>query len=443
MGDIVKRKIYICITAVIGLLLLITALLCFHSIETQLKTLNINALRNDAGEIAAEIEHTKEYQYETDLPYAVIQNDGTVVYNKGTLLPNHINLHTLGTATTDFFTMPLLRDGVVFATLYVDIPPAYYGGSKNMIFLTLGLSILTAILALSLYFVLLSIIKNDIFRPVRQLHASTKDILTGRLDNPVKYDYDGEIGTLCHNFELMRNELRDSFAREQRLKDDEKLLMASISHDLKTPLATVQGYLESIYLDVVTDSADIKHYCKNALDKTVLLGNMTNDILEHSKAEMHQLSMRFVEVYTAEYFGNLCNTLKSDAQSRGFRLTYGTIPNFLISLDITRIAQLMENLVGNSIKYGKKDGNIEISFTEKDNFFFISVKDDGQGIAAEDLPFVFDKFFRGDKARTQSIAGSGLGLSIARYIVEQHGGKIECDSILGQGTSMEFCISLS
>lgn len=442
MGDIIRRKIYICLTAVIGMLLLITALLCFFIIKTQKHTLNVNALRVDAGKIAADIERTMVYQSVSDLPYAVILSDGTVAYNHGTSLPEYVNLHTLGSAYTEFFTMPLLKEGTQFATLYVDIPPRYYGGRKEDILFTSVIGLMTVVMALVLYFLIHSTIKNDIFKPVRQLHASTKDILNGRLENPVKYDYDGEIGMLCHDFELMRNELRDSLAREQRLKEDEKLLMASISHDLKTPLATVQGYLESIYLEIVTDKEDIKRYCQNALDKTVLLGKITNDILEHSKAEMHQLTMTYEEVYTVGYFSNLCNILKADAESHGFVLTYGAIPNFLISLDTTRIAQVMENLVGNSIKYGRKNGNIHISFYEKENYFCVKVEDDGQGIAAEDLPFVFDRFFRGDRARTQSISGSGLGLSIARYIVEQHGGKIECDSILGKGTCIEFCISL-
>ncbi|HKM34572.1 MAG TPA: hypothetical protein VJY54_07500, partial [Lachnospiraceae bacterium] len=100
MGDIVRRKFFIGMTAVIGLLLLITALLCINSIKTQLKTLNINALRNDAGEMAAEMERTKEYQSEADLSYAVILNDGTIAYNNGTSLRGHINLHTLGSANT-------------------------------------------------------------------------------------------------------------------------------------------------------------------------------------------------------------------------------------------------------------------------------------------------------------------------------------------------------
>lgn len=441
MGDIIGRKIMICLTAVIGLLLLITTLLCSYGIKTQQKNLDINTLRSDAGAIAAEIERMKEYKYDSYISYAVILNNGSIAYNNGTSLHGHINMHSIGSANTEFFTMPLLEDGVQFSTLYVDIPQNYYGGNKLIIFLWSILAILTTVIVFSLYIIILQTLKNDIFNPIRQLHASTKDILNGRLENPVIYDYDGEIGMLCHDFELMRSELKDSFSREQKLKEDEKLLMASISHDLKTPLATVHGYLESICLGVVTDNEDIKRYCHNALDKTILLGNMTNDILEHSKAEMHQLSMEFEEVYTAKYFGKLCDTLKADASSRGFTLTYGMIPNLIISLDTTRIAQVMENLVGNSFKYGKKDGNIEISFHEKDDNFFITVKDDGQGIAAQDLPFVFDKFFRGDKARTQSIAGSGLGLSIAKYIIEQHGGKIECDSILSHGTIIEFYLS--
>lgn len=440
MGDVVQHKIFICLTSIFGITVLTAVLLCIFQIKVQYDTADMHALRSDAGILINDIENSGDFKTDTTLEYAVILNNGTVVYNNGTRLNDHVNLHSLGSDLTDFYIVPLMKNESQYALLYIDISDKYYGKNRTAVLLWIFVSSAIIFISVIIYLMLLRVLKRDIFIPVYQLHTATRDIMNGKLDTKVEYDYDGETGTLCHDFELMRTELQDSFAREQKMKSDEKLLMASISHDLKTPLATVQGYLESICLDVVTDRQEIKRYCKNALNKTVLLGNMTNDILEHSKAELRQLTIEREEVYTGEYFGKLMQSLRSDADSRGMSLSYGDIPNIIISLDKTRIAQVMENIVGNSFKYGKSNGSIVINFRCDDRFFYVSVKDDGQGISAEDLPFVFNRFFRGDKARTQNVPGSGLGLSISKYIVGQHGGKIECDSILGQGTTIEFCI---
>ncbi len=441
MGDVIGKKIFRCIAAVLSLTILTAVLLCIFQIKVQYDTADINALRKDAGILIADIEGNDKFTADSDLPYAVILNDGSVAFNNGTKLHDFVNLHSVGSDSSGFYIVPLLKDGSQYALLYIDIPRSYYGRNKSEISAWIVVTSVIIISAVIVYLILLATLRKDIFIPVFQLHNATRDIINGNLETKVKYDYDGETGMLCHDFELMRTELRDSFTREQKMKDDEKLLMASISHDLKTPLATVRGYLESICLDVVTDMDDIKRYCTNALNKTVLLGNMTNDILEHSKAELRQLTIERKEVYTGDYFGKLMKSFKSDAESRGFLLTYGDIPNIIISLDTTRIAQVLENIIGNSFKYGKSSGRIDINFRYEYHFFYVSVKDDGHGISAEDLPFVFNRFYRGDKARTQNVPGSGLGLSIAKYIVEQHGGMIECDSILGCGTTIELSIS--
>ncbi len=440
MGDIVGRKITALLTAVIGVFTLMAALLCINTVIGCSKNVNENKLNVDVGLLAAELEKSDNYAQIGYYPfdYAVILTDGTVAFQKGTDYDGTVNLHALAGAGGKLYTMPLLRGGEQFATLAVRLDSAdYFDGSAAVLPITL--IILVLICAYAVYFAILKSIKNDIFVPIKQLHSATRDILDGKSGGAVKYDYDGEIGTLCHDFELMRTELNDSFAREAEMKADEKLLMASISHDLKTPLATVQGYLESICIGIVAED-EIKPYCQRALDKTVLLCKMTGDILELSKAELRQLSVQKKEVYSAEFFGRLAEGIAADAKSRGFTLEYGEIPNVIISLDETRIAQVMENLVGNSIKYGNEGGRINISFSLEGNFFHVLVCDDGPGIASEDLPFIFDRFYRGDKSRTMSISGSGLGLSIAKYIVEQHGGKIECDSVLGHGAAFEFRI---
>lgn len=440
MGDVIRRKITILTTAVMGILTLVTALLCITAVKERLTCINENKIRCDANMLASQLEDDR-LTYSPAFSYAVISSDGTVTIDENMNLEKKVNLHTLGTSGKKLYTVPLVKNGIQYATLAADISAGNYHAPLSKVIPELSAAIILLIISFAAFIMILKTLKNDIFSPVKQLHHATKSILDGDTGTKVRYDYDGEIGTLCHDFELMRAQLGDSFEREAQMKDNEKLLMASISHDLKTPLATVQGYLESICLDIVTGD-QAKQYCSRALDKTILLSKMTNDILEHSKAELKQLSINREEVYTEKYFSEMLDGLASDAKNRGFTLTYSEIPDMIISLDRTRITQVMENLIGNAIKYGHENGSINVAFSVQENFFHVSVKDDGQGIAAVDLPFIFDKFYRGDKARTMNVPGSGLGLSIAKYIITEHGGKIECDSVLGQGTCFEFCLQI-
>ena len=248
---------------------------------------------------------------------------------------------------------------------------------------------------------------------------------------------------MCHDFEKMREELLNSHKREQRLKEDEKILLASISHDLKTPLSSITGHVEGILLDVVTDEVEIKRYAQIIMNKASVLNVMIDDIMKHTKSELYQLSIELEETYTGVFFEEVVKELSDDAKQKGFDVKCNKIPNVILQMDKIRISEVLHNLLANSMKYGKKDGCITLIFQlleGKEKQFHITFKDDGYGIAASDLPFVFDKFFRGDKSRTQNIPGSGLGLSISKYIIEKHGGKIECDSILDYGTEINFFI---
>jgi signal transduction histidine kinase len=177
-----------------------------------------------------------------------------------------------------------------------------------------------------------------------------------------------------------------------------------------------------------------------------VLNKLIDDILEHSKAELNQLLFVKQEVYARDYFKNLLVGYQAEAQKRGSRFSYQLPDNVIVMLDPVRIAEILENLIGNSIKYGGKSVEVEVAFDiqmDAEQMLLIHVMDNGPGIDAADLPFIFDMFYRGNRARTQDIAGSGLGLHISKYIIEQHGGHIECDSIASVGTTIVFSIPLN
>lgn len=308
---------------------------------------------------------------------------------------------------------------------------------KVITLLLLLLVLVILILLLRIY----KIIKSDVFKPISEMHNSAKGILRGNLDDKVLYDYDGEIGEFSHDFEKMRDNLKDSRDNEAKLKRNEKELLACISHDLKTPISSISGYCEGIIDGVVKSEDDIKRYASIILKKARVLTKLIEDMLEYSKAEINEMTIRKEDVYSAQYFYNILEDLSLDVETKNRKfILNGKIPNVLINIDKKRIQEVMYNLVSNSIKYTEEKGIIEVSIEKIDGSLVVHVKDDGMGITADDIPNVFKKFYRGEKYRNMNIPGSGLGLSISKYIVEKHGGYIEINSSLKQGTEVIFSI---
>lgn len=170
-----------------------------------------------------------------------------------------------------------------------------------------------------------------------------------------------------------------------------------------------------------------------------MLNGLIDDILEHSKAQLHEFDIQKEECYSRDFLYGIVEEFKKDILKIGLEFKTNEIPNLLINIDQKRIRQVLQNLVGNAMKFTKK-GEVSIQFRYEEEKLFIAVQDTGVGISATDQSMIFEPFYRGEKARTLNIPGSGLGLSIAKYIVTQHGGRIFCDSVLNKGTTMEFYI---
>jgi len=293
---------------------------------------------------------------------------------------------------------------------------------------------------ISIMYILTRLIFKDILEPINKIHKVTNSIREGHLKERLYYDYDGEIGTLCHDFEGLRSDLEYSTENEKMLKEKEKLLMAYISHDLRTPIATISGYVEGIHNDIVKGDR-VHEYTAIILKKIGMLNSLIDDILEHSQAQLHEFEIKKCECYSRQYFEEIMMEAKQDVEKKGLVFSYSQIPEVLINIDGKRIKQVMQNLLGNAMKF-TNEGQISVNYTLVKNYLLIAVKDTGVGIAAIDIPMIFDEFYRGEKARTLNVQGSGLGLSISKYIVEQHGGRIECDSILDQWTEVQFSIPI-
>ncbi|MGH4123429.1 MAG: ATP-binding protein [Clostridium sp.] len=341
------------------------------------------------------------------------------------------------------YSTPLIINNKIVAIVRVIVPKSEVlniAERKDHRYIIWAVIISLIIIFCSIY-KMYKFITIDILSPISKMHKSSKSVLKGDFSEKVSYDYQGEIGEFSHDFEAMRDNLRKAKDLEEKLKKSEKELIACISHDLKTPIASISGYCEGIIDGVVKEERDIKRYSNIILKKARVLTKLIDDILEFSKAEINQMTINKEEIYWTDFFTEVLEELSMDVESTGRKLQLEKgLPNVIASIDKKRIEQVMYNLVTNSIKYTKCDGVITISVKRALGYLVISVKDNGVGIGESELPYVFNKFYRGEKHRNLDIPGSGLGLSIAKYIVEKHGGNIEIESSSQHGTEVTFSI---
>lgn len=454
MGDVIRKKLwrYDLISILLVLLLLCFLVsVAYHHIsyegDDREVRVKMNQLLVRLQQELWEDTDIAEKLPEAEFPYCILDYEGRVL---GTTMKDYpkgvtVDLSTIGSSR--YYMAPIVSGTQIKGMLLVDPSVERKNMLKGLLGKEIGIALLlfSAICLVKLWSG--NVMKKDVWNPISEIHKSTKSILNGNLEESIQYDYCGEIGTLCHDFEKMRDEIHDREVREQQASEKERVLYASISHDLKTPLAIIAGYLEQILYGVVTTPEQIRETAAHALTKAKLLNKLTEDILEHSKAQMNQLSIHKQEVYADTFFGELFKEYGQESVQQNYRFDYAKPPRVLILIDPDRIAQVVQNIVSNAVKYGGSNLRIEVEFEvleqEKEKkILIVSIRDSGKGIEATDLPFVFDLFYRGNKARTQNIPGSGIGLNISKYIVEQHGGSIECDSVVGVGTTVSFSIPL-
>ena len=271
----------------------------------------------------------------------------------------------------------------------------------------IGLSVLL-ILALTAGVMTIWIYRGTMV-PIKKLQVATKNIKEGNLDFTIDYDEPDEMGDLCRNFEDMRKRLKESTEEKMAAEKENRALISNIAHDLKTPITAVKGYSEGI-LDGVADTPEKQErYIRTIYNKANEMDRLLNELTE----------------------------------TRGIGLTYFNYAdeNIVIIADPEQLMRVVNNIVTNAIKYmDKQKGQINVRIKDVGDFIQVEIEDNGKGISARDLPYIFDRFYRTDSSRNSSTGGSGIGLSIVKKIIEDHGGKIWATSKEKTGTTMYFVI---
>ena len=286
-------------------------------------------------------------------------------------------------------------------------------------------------------------IYRSIATPLVKLKKATQNIKEGNLDFVLEVEGDDEFSELCRDFEEMRKRLKES-AEEKVLMDKEnKELISNISHDLKTPITAVKGYVEGI-MDGVADTPEkMDRYVKTIYNKTNEMDHLINELTFYSKIDTNRIPYTFSKLNVEDYFSDCAEEVGLELETRGIELVYANYGESggQVIADGEQIRRVIHNIISNAIKYmDKPKGIIQIRVKDVGDFIQVEIEDNGKGIAAKDLPSIFDRFYRTDVSRNSSKGGSGIGLSIVKKILEDHGGKVWATSRLGIGTIMYFVL---
>ncbi len=286
-------------------------------------------------------------------------------------------------------------------------------------------------------------IYRAILRPLGKLQQATREIKDGNLDFELDITEQDEIGQLCLDFEEMRQRLKDTAEEKLQYDMENKELISNISHDLKTPITAIKGYCEGIMDGVASSPERMEKYIRTIYNKANDMDRLIDELTFYSKIDTNKIPYAFTKLDIGSYFADCVEELTMELEAKNITLNYYNYveAGTTIIADTEQLKRVVNNIVGNSVKYlDKRRGLLIIRLKDVGDFVQIEIEDNGKGIAQKDLPSIFDRFYRADSSRNSSQGGSGIGLSIVKKIVEDHGGKIWATSKEGIGTVMHFVL---
>ncbi len=275
--------------------------------------------------------------------------------------------------------------------------------------------------------------------PIMRLRVAMQQVRDGNLDYVLEVEADSEFGPLCADFNQMRMRLRESRDLEQQNDAENRELISNISHDLKTPITSIKGYVEALLDGVAATPERSERYLRTVYNKAVDMDRLIEELTFYTKVDTDRIPYRFDKVNVLAFFKDCADEKGMDLAAQGMEMQFENYvtPNTFVKADAEQMRRVLNNIIGNSMKYmDKEKGLITIALREDARHVYIEISDNGQGISEEALPHIFDRFYRADQSRNQNQPGSGIGLSIVRKIIEDHGGNVYATSELGVGTTI-------
>lgn len=286
-------------------------------------------------------------------------------------------------------------------------------------------------------------IQKSVFSPINELNVAMRKIKEGNFDYTLNTDAKGEIGDLYRDYEDMRLRLKESAEEKEQNEQRNKELISNISHDLKTPITAIKGYVEGI-MDGVADTPEkVDKYIKTVYNKANDMDKLINELAVYSGIDNNRIPYNFHRINVVEYFEDCVEEVGLDLESLNIRLNYSNMvdPDVIVIADPEQMKKVINNIISNSVKYMDKSQKIiDIRVLDEADSIRVEIEDNGKGIAQKDIQNIFERFYRTDASRNSAQGGSGIGLSIVKKIIEDHGGYIWATSREGEGTCMHFVL---
>lgn len=364
-----------------------------------------------------------------DPSFTVVDDHGRVVAGPPDLIGKVINVE-------DATALSISRNGRVIGWMLLRPDQRWQPGTPESAFisnLTQGIAV-SAVIATALALVIGILLARTISQPIRELRKATEVVASGDLGYQVPVRTTDEVGQLASSF----NQMSADLARSNDLR---RQMTADIAHDLRTPLSVILGYTEALSegkLHSSPETFEVMH------EEAQHLQRLIEDLRTLSLADAGELPLMRQQIAPAALLERVAIAHTPAAQQKGVSIDVQTTPDLPeIEVDPDRMVQVLGNLVSNALRYTPREGSITLSAAQQGDGIVMSVSDSGAGISPEDLPHIFERFYRADKSRYVQEGESGLGLAIARSIVQAHGGTISAESTPGEGSTFRVVVPVA
>ncbi len=326
---------------------------------------------------------------------------------------------------------PVTVDGQQVGTVITASFQPRFNPEEDLFLKRTGDALLYALLgAMLVALVLAGLLARTLIRPLQALTQAAQNIANGQLEQEVKVTTSDEIGQLAATFNQMSQEV----TRVNKLR---RQMTADIAHDLRTPLTVIGGYIESMRDGVLQPTNERLSLIYTEIER---LQNLVGDLRMLSQVEAGELPLHKQAIEPGSLLLRAIAPFQHSAERKSIRLEVEAEPGLPeISIDEARMMQVLSNLISNALRYTRADGLIRLSGRREDGGVVLEVQDDGTGIPPEELPYIFDRFYRIDKSRSSETTGeTGLGLAIVKALVEAQGGTVRAESVVERGTTVQI-----
>lgn len=432
MKNYVRVIILVCITFVIGMIGY-TAIMekHFHDFTgNDVDVIQLNDIRETAKENWDTLQNLDSEDFGVD--FVVLDNVGNVLYNSG-FIKGEAKLTVEEAVKNRYPYSYVVRDDqVVGCVIMIDSGEELYINMRNGMLLGFGicgLTILLGALLLGLY------IQKNIIVPFKQMEDFAGKVAEGKLDEPLLTEKNNMFGVFSESFDIMREELAESRKREQALQRKEKELVASLSHDLKTPITGIKLSAELLKAKLTVQGIEnLDQIADNIYKKADQMDLLVSDLFSYTLDDLSEFTMNCQD----EESGVLSDIIKKN-DDKGC-IVQSSIPSVLIHIDVKRFNQVIGNIIANSYKYA--DTKIDVNYRIIEEYLEMQIRDYGPGVPKKELQLITNKFYRGKGVADTKKEGSGLGLYISKTLMEKMNGEMICKSE-GEGLTVTLLIPLS